>query len=269
MAKQKSISAWWTNRIQKYYSQVRKFVDRDAFYLTDKRCQEEQLEAFRKLGWDFESALTYLNETLSKLGKPPFQVAWDSQHWLVFAALAKTVTPPRRIVEIGTFDGEFTAILAKLFPNAEIITIDLPDDDPQVARTYHRGDPVVFQQFLECRMKNLTAPNICHIQKNGFHLPALGIHDVDLIWLDGDHSFPALAWDFCNAYHLLRDGGTVVCDDVYRFPLNDTSPRAHSRIVIDYLEAAHFFKVDYLLKRVARVHSADPWHRKYLGVLRK
>ena len=202
-------------------------------------------------------------------GFPAFNELKDSQHWVLFAGIAEQRRSVRRVLEIGTFDATFTRVLASLFPNAEIVTIDLPDQDAQVRQSYGRDEQRVFSEFLERRTKNLNNSRIRFIQKNGFFLPELQVGLFDLIWLDGDHTFPALSWDFCNSFHALERDGMIVCDDVFRYPSDINNAKAHSKVVLDYLDERKICKSEYILKRVSRAHSADPRHRKYLGVLQK
>ena len=44
----------------------------------------------------------------------------------------------KNILEIGTFDGKTATILARLFPDSDIKTIDLSDNDPIFINTYAR-----------------------------------------------------------------------------------------------------------------------------------
>jgi predicted O-methyltransferase YrrM len=261
--------AWWGCQHTRFFSQVRKVISRDDFFRSDAECTAAQRKAFGLLGWNFDRALARLEGLLKDAGMPPFDVMADSQHWMVFSALADAGFDPKKIIEIGTFDGECTALLSKLFPRAAVITFDLPDDSQQVRQSYGRSCPNILQSVLERREQNLSNPNITFVQRNSFYLPTMCLGDADLIWLDGDHAFPALAWDFCNAFHALRHGGLLVCDDVIRYPKQNSTSRAHSRIVLDYLDREKIYSVDYVLKRIALAHAADPWFRKYLGVLRK
>ncbi len=248
---------------------ARRAFGSEEFFSTEEQCQAFQRDAFRRLGLDSAEALKSLRQVLEAGNIPAFNESMDSQHWVLFAGLATQRQVVRRVLEIGTFDGAFTRVLTALFPNAEIVTIDLPDEDPQVARSYGRGDKRVFDAFLARRTENLNNPRIQFVQKNGFFLPALQLGSFDLIWLDGDHTFPALSWDFCNCFHALEPGGVIVCDDVYRYPADMRTDKAHGKVVLDYLADAKICHVDYVLKRPARVHAADPRYRKYLGVLTK
>ena len=48
-----------------------------------------------------------------------------SIHWLLFCSISN-VSSIINILEIGTYDGETTQLLSKIFPNSSIATIDLP-----------------------------------------------------------------------------------------------------------------------------------------------
>ena len=63
-----------------------------------------------------------------------------SWHWYIFAGLA--TKEKLNILEIGTYKGLFTKFLSKNFPNSNITTVDLPDDNYQFANTYGRNHPV-------------------------------------------------------------------------------------------------------------------------------
>ena len=56
---------------------------------------------------------------------------------------------PKRILEIGTYDGKTAAILSYLFPDSEITTIDLKDNDPIFKSTYNRSSNL--KAFIKTR----------------------------------------------------------------------------------------------------------------------
>ena len=87
---------------------------------------------------DTVAALSLLNPLLVRRRGHGFDWAEDSVHWLVFAAYARFGKSIKRILEIGTFDGEFTWLLSQLFPEARIVTVDLPDSDPLLRGLYDR-----------------------------------------------------------------------------------------------------------------------------------
>jgi predicted O-methyltransferase YrrM len=247
----------------------RQVFGNEEFFLTEERCQAFQCDAFRRVGLDWVEAKQHLRQVIDGSGIPAFNELNDSQHWVLFAGIAAQRPSVRRVLEIGTFDATFTRVLTSLFPNADIVTIDLPDQDAQVRQSYGRDEQRMFNKFLERRTENLNNSRIQFIQRNAFFLPELRMGLFDLIWLDGDHTFPALSWDFCNSFHALERDGMIVCDDVFRYPSDINNAKADNKAVLDYLVDREICKVEYILKRSARVHAADPRHRKYLGVLQK
>ena len=67
-----------------------------------------------------------LDKTLKDLGYPIYSESQGmySEHLIIFAAISETNLKIKNILEIGTFDGKTATILAKLFPNSDIKTID-------------------------------------------------------------------------------------------------------------------------------------------------
>jgi len=61
-------------------------------------------------------------------------------------------------------------LLSKLFPNAKITTVDLPDDDPIFANSYQREDEKYRKDFLIEQAENTSSENINLIKKNSFFL---------------------------------------------------------------------------------------------------
>ena len=122
-----------------------------------------------------------------------------SQHYELFAALSQ-VSPPKHILEIGTSDASFTAFMARVCPSAIIETIDLPVPKSDIT-------------FRENNLNDL--PNIVFREMDSLALCHFDGPKYDLIWVDGDHTFPTVACDIANALRLLKHDGVMMCDDVY------------------------------------------------------
>lgn len=227
-------------------------------------------QQFSSAGFDYDQSVKALDAALARIGKPAFDNDLESVHWLVFAALSAT-PGIRRILEIGTFDGKFTSVLAALFPHAEITTLDLPEDDPLLRGSYDRGSDSELQAHLAERAANLAAPNIRALKRNSFFLLDTVAGPFDVIWVDGGHLYPEVAWDLCSAHHLVRAGGAVLCDDVIMHPdgLHDeyVSPQSHA--VLEYAAQRGGFEVSYFLKRLSGKWSARPTWRKFVAYYRK
>lgn len=239
-----------------------------------QKVRNEENDRFRAAGYDQHAALAELDQHLLDMELPVFEKCGDmaSVHWLLFACLARRHRIAR-VLEIGTFDGQTTSLLARLFPLAEVVTVELPSTDPILANTYEyvRGGLNKLTAFEERLRKNIHAPNIKLVRANSFFLPAVVEGDFDLVWIDGGHLYPEIAWDICNAYHRVRSGGFLMCDDIIIHPKGKrdayVSPDAHD--VLQYLVARTSDRLELYLKRTSAEWSADPRARKYVALLTK
>lgn len=141
-----------------------------------------------------------------------FDLGQDSIHSLIVAAVLSN-GGVKRILELGTFAGNTTALMASLAPDAEIVTVDLPDGEP-VHVDYVTRSKIDHDTFLRVRGKNLSAPNIKFVQSDTFFLSPCDLGLFDLVWVDAWHLFPNVAWDTYLAYHVCRPGGLILCDDI-------------------------------------------------------
>lgn len=135
-------------------------------------------------------------------------------HYEIFMAIGQ-IREFRRILEIGTSLGHFTSFLANLFPASEIHTWDLPSEsfsdtavDSYLAIRDGYGDQTLLSQ---ARLDNL--PNVVLVRRDSTQL----IYETrlfDAIWVDGDHTFPVIAFDVINALRLVPVGGFICVDDI-------------------------------------------------------
>lgn len=253
-----------------YYKKVCKLIYK---YFLHNAAALKVLEAqkFEQSGLDLESGLHALNSVLQlKLGRD-FDFLNDSIHWLLFAAVSKSDFKPKKILEIGTFDGEFTYILAKLFPQATIVTVDLPEDDPLLRGLYDRENTDAYASYLKIQSCNLKELNILPIKANSFFLLDNVNDKFDLIWVDGGHLYPEVAWDLCSAYHLCNSGGLILCDDVISSPsfFRDQYVSTESYEVLNYIK----LRLDCSLMLFIKRRNPDLYlkavSRKYVACLRK
>jgi predicted O-methyltransferase YrrM len=237
--------------------------------------QAEQIAAVRAAigaaGFDCTAGEARLDEVLAERRGRPFDFARDSIHWLLFACLRAQAPRPVRILELGTFDGEFTAILARLFADSEIVTVDLPESDPILRRTYRREGDAAYRTFVEARDANVAAPNVRLLLINSVFLLDHVTGPFDLIWVDAGHLYPEVAWDLAHAHHLCRPGGRILCDDV----IPDASGHRtdyvspDSGTVLNYLAERTGRRLDLFLKRCAFKHAGIPRQRKYVAMLER
>jgi len=236
------------------------------------RAEAAERDKFRQLGFDLDQAFRSVDELLAGLGKPSFtsQQGMASMHWVLFACVAQRFEV-RRILEIGTYDGETTLLLSRLFPDAKLTTVELPDNDPIFGQTYGREDPAKRKAFLERQARNTAGPSIEPVKVNSFFLPALGLDPFDLIWADGSHLYPEVAWDVCNCYQLCRPGGVLMVDDVMMHPravqMGYGGPAPYE--VLEYLGRRVEDPIIYFMKRYSPEWSADPRLRSHVAMLLK
>jgi predicted O-methyltransferase YrrM len=268
--------------LNKLFSRIRKdgLLATGRYFLNRPALRKAQLAADQKvrvwndhffsyLGVARKDAEYVLEETRQKVPLLEADVHVQSQapqstHLLAFSALKVAGFEPASILEIGTYLGYTTCFLSHLFERATIYTTALPADDP-VFDDYHILDaPGVADVYR----KRLDRANIDIIQKNSGFLWQEKLPDFDLIWLDGGHQYPVVAWDHFYSLSKLAAGGWLFSDDIVE-PSSDTEspyePRFHAFHTIDYYNARMKNKFQYLLKREDA--GTYLYARKYIAYL--
>lgn len=186
-----------------------------------------------------------------------------SYHYHIFAHLSQTkrfASPGISILEIGTFRGEFTRFLARIFPRAQIYTLDVPSDHSNFqAPGKHLRD---FERHLEVRETNLNFSNITFHACNSSQIPDLFEgRTFDLIWIDGDHQDPQVSLDISNSLALMTRASIMATDDIVMTDYRDTYVSNDSYLSLRNLEESGVIQNFWFHKRVSR---AIP--EKYIAV---
>ena len=234
----------------------------------------EQINLFHDLGLDWVSANRFVTEVV---GLHRDFKSHRSQHYELVAAIAQTIKP-KRILEIGTADASFTSFLARVFPDSLVETIDLPVTDQRFWNATDeepRTEKPLTSEFknelseLEVRLANLkSSPNIVFREMNSLGLSLFEEHKFDLIWVDGDHTFPVVACDFVNAVRLLASGGKIMCDDIYLSDGRKSRWGSHeSRKVLTAFERAKIVRASYVLKSIRPEKNYSLRVKKHLAVV--
>ena len=134
-------------------------------------------------------------------------------------ARALEVEPGGRIVEIGSFQGRSTIVLASAaHANVEVVAIDPHagnDRGPQQLSGYEAEageDHVVFHANLE---RAGVAGRVRHVRKQSHEALAEVAGPVDVLYIDGAHRFtPALA-DVREWGDRVAPGGTMLVHDAF------------------------------------------------------
>ena len=124
-----------------------------------------QISAFEQAGISAKrsEAISKLNAALEELGFNQYIESGpqdeQSEHLVAFSAISienEKNNSFKRILEIGTWDGKAACILSKLFPNALITTIDLPDNDPLFINTYNRQSTTYREKLIKERNNRIN-----------------------------------------------------------------------------------------------------------------
>lgn len=109
----------------------------------------------------------------------------------LLAKLAAEVQPKGLIVEIGALYGGTTVVLAKAAPKAKVITIDEFSWTPE-------GYPKATKELLESHLKEVGVKNVTVLEGKSEDFGKTWNKDVDLLFVDGGHSYEFVYADLCN-----------------------------------------------------------------------
>ena len=171
------------------------------------------------------NTLKQINENSNMLYGKQNDIFKYKFNYVIFELLSKKFSNKNlQILEIGTFDGFFSKYLSQIFPKSQITTIDLKTNDNRFIETYKRHNKEYLKKFLKRRTENLKSDNIKFIETDSVFLMELFKKETfDFIWVDGDHSYPAVERDIFNSYLLTKKGGYVVIDDISK---NETKKKS-------------------------------------------
>ena len=98
----------------------------------------------KEIGLIREDGLAKLNYVLKDVMSKPYDEndGMFSEHLVLISSISVSNLNIKRVLEVGTHDGRTALILSRLFPEAEIITIDLPSDEKSFEETYSRDNSV-------------------------------------------------------------------------------------------------------------------------------
>lgn len=213
------------------------------FYNTQKDL-EHNINIFKKLRFnlkkiEFNLKKNYINFINDK-------ISW---HYHVFANFfsKKNIS----ILEIGTYDGQFTNYLATNFPNSKIFTVDLPDNNKFFRNSYSRNNFSNFHRHIKIRKINLNKKNINFIQLDSFNLlKKFKDKKFDLIGVDGDHLMPQVSFDIFQAIYLIKKSGFIIIDDIIKKDINNPYGSTDSYKILEFLQKRNILQSYYIFKRI-------------------
>ncbi len=153
---------------------------------------------------------------------------WEAEYLYILAYKAKL-----GIVETGRFHGGSTFLLASANPKVPIHSIDIAPKSDELLRQYFSD--------------NSVGTNVDLIVGDSQNVKYPQIGEIDLLFIDGDHSYEGCTKDLQNFYPNVVKGGHVVLHDSYfGSPVQDA--------VIDFIKGRNVTVV-----QTPYIHS-NYWH---------
>jgi predicted O-methyltransferase YrrM len=132
--------------------------------------------------------------------------------------LARSLPEPGTVVEIGSWQGKSTYCLAKGLKLGKIHAIDPFDTsgEPGSDALYAEHAAVLPQTLIETFKRNLNREGLLkkvEIHKGFSNQFAGEFKDIDLLFIDGDHSIEGCSYDYHEFSGAIRNGGYLAFHD--------------------------------------------------------
>ena len=129
---------------------------------------------------------------------------------------------PRRLFEIGTFDGRTTVNLAANSPgDARVYTLDLPRDAIGASAAPIHAHEVRYADKSESGSRYRSSDVAVRIEQlygdSGTFDFGEFYQGIDFIFVDGSHTYDYVINDSLHAIRMLREGGVIVWHDYSRW----------------------------------------------------
>ena len=234
--------------------------------------EKEQNDIFKYFGLNREKGIKKLTLIKKDFDFKSRDSGMSSEHEVIFSSLSlsknKLITD---ILEIGTFDGFNALLLSNLFPNSNIDTIDLPENDDDFINFYNRKDNI--SKFIQDR--NIILSKNKNINFFPFNSLRLLNHKkkYDLIWIDGAHGYPVVCIDIINSLHILKESGLILCDDVFLELNQSNSDTMYSSIAtyetLNELKKQNLVNFRLVYKRLNAEYNCIENNRKFIAIVSK
>lgn len=128
-----------------------------------------------------------------------------------FAEIVASICP-KRVLEIGTFQGGTLCLLARLAASrATIISIDLPGGKYGGGQTRLRS--LLYHTFGKLFQRMHLIRGDSHSEQVAARVKQV-IESLDVLFIDGDHTYEGVKRDFLLFAPLVRAGGIVAFHDI-------------------------------------------------------
>jgi|SRR5581483_11101602 len=125
---------------------------------------------------------------------------------------------PKNLLEIGTCRGGTLCILSRLAsPDGNIISLDLPNGE--FGGGYKWFHIPIFKAFPYAKQKlHLLRGDSHSAEMANAVRKILGEEKLDLLFIDGDHTYEGVKKDFEDYSKLVRRGGIIALHDIVQHP---------------------------------------------------
>ena len=136
--------------------------------------------------------------------------------WLAFTALLRS-RPVLRVLEIGSFYGGSLKAMMELCSDVVFVSVDLPVPESDPRHALMRECRALWQSWADARHHTLVNfEGDSHAPEVRERVAAHGPFDV--LFIDGDHSYPGVCADWLNYAPLVKAGGLIAFHDVIANP---------------------------------------------------
>jgi predicted O-methyltransferase YrrM len=158
-----------------------------------------------------------------EIGKHPIELVWvptpvDGCVWLnelvLLASICRHIRP-RAIFEFGTFMGLTTANLAANVPPGSVVyTLDIPVDRPKLETAPLDQKFMLGHKAGEFYKASPHCSNVRQVWSDSADFDESPLaQQIDLVFIDGSHSYEYVRNDTEKALRMLRGGGTLLWHD--------------------------------------------------------
>jgi predicted O-methyltransferase YrrM len=132
-----------------------------------------------------------------------------------FAEIVASIRP-KKVLEIGTFQGGTVCVLARLSaPRATIISIDLPGGKFGGGQSKLRS--LLYHTFGKSFQRMHLIRGDSHSEEVAARVSQI-TQSLDVLFIDGDHTYEGVRHDFVSYSPLVRPGGIVAFHDIAEHP---------------------------------------------------
>lgn len=240
-------------------------------FKTTKYYSVKQNFYFERIGLDRKEALKKINNLNLEINLKEYGMF--SEHITLFSAISLK-KKFLNILEIGTFDGSNAYIMSKIFPEAEIKTIDLDEKNDMFNNLYNRDQKNILKNLYTKRKEYLKDSSKIKFEKlNSIELIFTETKDLfDMIWIDGHHGNPYVTIDIMNSLKLIKKGGLIFCDDVLTSKYISSYDPYNSNatyFMLNALKKNNYIKYDLIYKRLSKKINDNRYSKKYIAVVQK